>query len=218
MDLDSDAEEDAAGTTGPAVVASDRTVDDDDLDALLDADELARLADQRLDTASGGDLARDYQRQLGLPPSGAADDEAAVGEDSSDDSEEASEADEPESEPDAEAADEEEAQEEAERPASDGESTLTPQQVPEIITRDGQPLEDAVAQDLARCLDEVLAAQPDAIPVYAELVTFEGQDAVAFGLLTEQADTGAFTRREVWALDLASCRTLRFSQLGDDGR
>jgi hypothetical protein len=57
-----------------------------------------------------------------------------------------------------------------------------------------------------------VGADPDAIPAYAELATFEDADAIVLGLVTPDPETGAFTRNEVWVLDRATCQLLRFAQ------
>jgi hypothetical protein len=230
LDTDADvADEEAAdveGVDGPTVVADDREVDADDLDALLAADELTGLADQRLDELTGGDLARAYQVQLGQQPELQAFDDAqddaqdtapedaptadapdAAGDQDGDDSGDAEVA--PEAEMEADQPEDGVDDEDARRQRG---TVLDPEDLPEVRTREGEPLDDDATQDLARCLGEVLAGGPGAIPVYAELATFDGEDAVVLGLLTTEPASGAFTRREVWALSRDDCQVLRFSQ------
>jgi hypothetical protein len=179
-----DADEVVAG--GPIVVAEDRTLDADDLDDLLAGGELEQVAAQGYDAGLGQQVAGRFQAELGVR-------EPAV-----------------EARPDdLDAADEDRALQEApaEESAEDGSVAL-----PELFTRDGASLSPAEAADLARCLEEVVGADPDAIPAYAELATFEDADAIVLGLVTPDPETGAFTRNEVWVLDRATCQLLRFAQ------
>ncbi len=67
-------------------------------------------------------------------------------------------------------------------------------------------------QTLARCLEVVLAADPAAIPAYAELARFEGEPVVVLALVTPDAPGTAYTRSEIWVLSRDSCELRRFAQ------
>jgi hypothetical protein len=67
-------------------------------------------------------------------------------------------------------------------------------------------------QAITRCLDELLTGEGEAIPVYVEVASFDGEPALVFGLVTLDPATGAYTRPEAWVLARADCQVLRFSQ------
>lgn len=193
---DESLETEAFVTDGPVVVSEDRTLDDDDLDELLAAGELDVVASQRYDDDLGREVAGQFQSDLGVrapQESGAAD----LDRDGSGDDSEGSDA----------SAEDDAPQEES---TDDGDMAVS--SVPELLTRDGAPLEPAATADVARCLEEVLSADPGAIPAYAELATYEDAEALVLGLVTLDPETGAFTRSELWVLDRATCQLLRFVQ------
>lgn len=196
-ELESDASDEAVESEafvadGPVVVADDRTLDDDDLDELLAGGELDVVASQRYDEDLGRDVAARFQSDLGV---------RAAQEGGPTDRDEAGDAG------DAGVTAEDDAAQES---AEDGD--LDTSSGPELFTRDGAPLAPAAAADVARCLDEVLSAEPEAIPAYAELASYEDAEAIVLGLVTLDPDTGAFTRNELWVLDRATCQLLRFVQ------
>ena len=180
------ADAEAFDVAGPVVVAEGRTLDDDDLDELLAGGELEVVAAQRYDEDLGRDVAGRFQAELGVhaPQDAAADQDLDHDDDGA-----LEDAPEPES-------------------AEDDRAPVAP----ELLTRGGAPLPAADAADLTRCLDEVLAAEPGAIPAYAELATYQGEEALALGLVTLDPETAAFTRSELWVLDRATCQLLRFAQ------
>jgi hypothetical protein len=203
MDSDEGAtdESDAAGegalvTDGPVVVADGRTLDDDTIDELLTGGELDLVAAQGYDESLGRDVAERFQSDLGARST--QDDAAADPE-----MDEATE-DTPETE---DAPDEESAEDrDQEVPA---EEAFTGR---ELVTRDGTSLSATDATDVARCLDEVLGGDPDAIPAYVELAGYQDTEVVVLGLVTLDPETDTFARNEVWVLDRATCQLLRFSQ------
>ncbi len=182
---DESADAEAFGAAGPVVVAQERTLDDDDLDELLAGGELEVVAAQRYDEDLGRDVAGRFQAELGVraPQDAAADQDLDHDDGALEDA-----------------------------PAPESAEDDTAPVGPELITRDGSPLPAADAADLVRCLDEVLAAGPGAIPAYAELATYQGEEALALGLVTLDPETAAFTRSELWVLDRATCQLLRFAQ------
>lgn len=194
-------ESEASVIDGPVLVAEDRTLDDDDLDGLLAGGELDVVASQGYDADLGREVAGRFQSDLGAGApreGGQADldrDDRADGEDSA------------ESSGDSDDPAEDGAREES---AEDGDVAAS--RVPELVTRDGAPLEPDAAADVARCLEEVLSAEPDAIPAYTELATYQDAEAIVLGLVTLDPETGTFSRSELWVLDRASCQLLRFVQ------
>ena len=80
------------------------------------------------------------------------------------------------------------------------------------VTRSGEPLDARAAEDLARCLGDLLDHGVTAIPAYVELGTFDGAAALLVGMVTVDPDTSTFTRSEVWIIDRGSCEVLHFEQ------
>jgi hypothetical protein len=191
------ADDDAGGAfpEGPTVTGGDRELDVDGADALLAAPELEAVAGSALAPEDAAGLGADWATRLGAPLAGAASEEDAL----SDFGTEA----ETESADDG-AAQDEEAPTEGGADAADragaGAGVLVGPDV------DG----DALA-DVGRCLETLLATGDVAIPVTAELVVFDGDPAIAFGLVSQDAD-GQVQRREVWVLDRATCEVRYFTQ------
>ena len=197
----------------PTIVAAGRQLDDADLDALRDSDQLA-LRELGLDGAAGQELAATFQAALGsadaagsegIPGSddGGMDAADAGQESAADDADEDAAGDAGDADEDA-AGDAEIAEE------GDGEQRQ--RALPELRTADGTLVSVADREVIARCLDELLSGGRDAIPVYVELATYQDADAVVFGLVTPDPATEAYTRSEMWVLDAATCQVLRFSQ------
>lgn len=195
------------GPDGPVVVTGDRDLDAAAADELLAAAELEAVTDRRLGAANGRALASRWRDELG-PAEALAAPEAtlesapdSVQDDVANDAMEQEAADAPSIDSDAMddsalAADGEEA-----GPVG-GEAADAGGAVP------AEPDEDA----LLRCLDVVLAADADAIPVYLEAARFEGEPALVYGLVTIDPATGAYTRPEVWVVDRTTCEPRRFTQ------
>ncbi len=80
------------------------------------------------------------------------------------------------------------------------------------VTRSGEPLDERAAEDLARCLDELLDPGVTAIPAYVEVGTFDGTPALLVGLVTVDPETSTFVRSEVWVIERATCEVLHFEQ------
>lgn len=71
---------------------------------------------------------------------------------------------------------------------------------------------DADLQAVRACLGGVLPEDEPVIPVYAELASFEGADAIVYGVVSRAPDSGAFTRVQLWVVDRDSCEVLYFAQ------
>jgi anti-sigma factor RsiW len=104
----------------------------------------------------------------------------------------------------------------ADEPAPESDDVAGADAAPEVATADRQVLgNELTAEDeqaISRCLDELLAGAPDAIPVYVEVASFEGAPALVVGLVTIDPATGDYRRPEVWVLARSDCQVLRFSQ------
>jgi anti-sigma factor RsiW len=174
-----------ADADGPVVVASDRELDADDLERLLAEPSVQGLRAQALDLATGGDLARAYRSHL----------QALDREEMSTEQGEASDA------PTADAEDAEEPATEADEPAAD------PDDGAEAFPADGH-------ERVGRCLDVILegAGDPAPIPVYVELLRYEGEPAIAYGMLTPGGDGERYDRVEIWVVDQADCQVREFRQ------
>ncbi len=81
-----------------------------------------------------------------------------------------------------------------------------------VVTRDGQALSPGDAAAVRRCLSVLLEAGSQAIPATIELLEVDGVPAISYGLVTLDPGTNAFTRTEVWTLERADCRVVRFAQ------
>jgi negative regulator of sigma E activity len=173
----------------PTLVATGEDLDEAGADDLLDAIELQAVAAQGFDEELGRGVGIGWREALARFVSAST---ATVPELESDD------ADTPDSE-DAPAEDTADAGPSAR--AADGVRFLA----------DG-PVDDDALAAAERCLDEVLAADADAIPAYLAVVTYEGDPAVVVGLVTLDPASGAYTRAEVWVLDRADCQVRRFAQ------
>lgn len=65
---------------------------------------------------------------------------------------------------------------------------------------------------VGRCLDQLLVGEEALIPVYAELATFEGEDAIVYGIVSRERDGESFTRMEIWVVERGTCEVLFFTQ------
>ncbi len=97
-------------------------------------------------------------------------------------------------------------------PPSDGDAAGEDQEDGTGTATESMPRPDEPAEAIARCLDELLAADAGAIPTYAELATVDGAPVVLLGLVTRDPATSAHTRAEIWTLDRETCQVLRFAQ------
>jgi hypothetical protein len=172
---------------GPTVIAQERVLDDALADELLTSIELQAVTDLALGADEGGSLGAGWRQAL-------ADFHTA--------------ADEP--------AEDADVAEDAPQTESDEDLAATfdrtfAEDVAVRLFADAPPSDvDLAAAD--RCLAEVLAAGTEAIPVYLELATYEGEEAVVVGLVTFDPATEAYTRPEVWVLAREDCQVRRFSQ------
>jgi anti-sigma factor RsiW len=211
-----DGGEDAAGSApavpvGPTLLGSDRAIDEEGAAGLLRAGEVEAVVAQGLtpDEAQAlGDawaqaFGADAGRLRSLEDGGTAFDATAESGGESAAADGAEEASPAEAANDGAAVEEDLEEERA--AASDA--------VPSVVA-DLQILGDvdeAAREDVARCLGQVLGPSTLAVPVFAELVTFEGEPAVAFALVTPDPD-GDVTRREVWVLAREDCQMLYWQQ------
>ncbi|MEX1178416.1 MAG: hypothetical protein WEB09_08130 [Nitriliruptor sp.] len=190
MDTES-ATDDAAGAEsaltmaveGPTLTGGDRELDESSATELLDAAELEAVAARGLDRDAADTLGREWALAFGAGRAGG---DPQIGE--------------------GEAVPEAETEEDA--PAADA---------PEAAARVGTELQvgpevtDRDRADVGRCLEVLLATADVAIPVTAELVTFDGEPAIAYGLVGIDAD-GEVVRREVWVLSRDTCEVRYFGQ------
>lgn len=123
------------------------------------------------------------------------------------------------------AADEFQAQIEGETSADDGSARIAEEDAretdaavesapaPDIGLR---TIGDVSAEDLEAvrsCLPSLLEAQTAVIPVYAELVTFEGQDAIVYGLVGNDPAAETYSRVELWVVGRGDCQVVHFTQV-----
>jgi hypothetical protein len=173
---------------GPTVISQDRDVDEDLADELLASIELEAVTDLALDADEGGSFGARWRDAL-------ADFNTAVGDTAAGDADVAEDA--PQMETDEDAA-----------------ATADRSFVEDVTVRlfaDAPPSDEDLA-GADRCLAEVLTAGTEAIPVYLELATYQGEAAVVVGLVTFDPATEAYTRPEVWVLAREDCQVRRFSQ------
>ncbi len=179
------AEDDAAGAmstqlAGPVLTGGDREIDAGLADELLASPELEDVASRGLTPEEAATLGTDWALALGATGGSGAD--GATGLEAPD-----------------EPSDDDVQLEEA--PADAGPADVS-RATAEL--RVGSEVDDTGRADVARCLDTLLATGDLAIPVTAELVTFDGEPAIAFGLVGRDAD-GEVARREVWVLARDGC-------------
>lgn len=207
---------DGAGSGGrPIVLASDRDLAEGDVSSLLDEPALAALAQRDLGAAEGGAVAADFTRvlrdddrlraQAGSSPvpgdSGAAVTEDREEEAAPEAEEEAGTLDADEDAEDAEPTDDAKAGDDAEAGARlRGESFSTGH------------LDDDARADVRRCLDTLLEGADAPIPAYVEVTRYEGEPAIAFGLLTRSAEGERYDRLEVWVLERDGCQVRTLQQ------
>lgn len=105
--------------------------------------------------------------------------------------------------------------------ATDGGGEAATEAAPEEGADDGratadlQRTGDVSEEDLETirgCLAPLLSDDEPLIPVYAELATFDGRDAIVYGLVAHDPETDAFTRVQVWVVDRSDCEVLYFAQ------
>lgn len=145
---------DDAVADGPLLVGGDRSIDDRDIEALLEDPDAFGIAARDLEVSAARDLAPSFAQALGAGP---VDNDTAR-------------------------------------------------------LRGDADLSAADRVQVGACLELLLADAPDVIPTYAELVVFDGDDAIVFGLVTEDPESGRFTRREAWIVDRTTCEVRLFTQ------
>lgn len=72
---------------------------------------------------------------------------------------------------------------------------------------------EADLEAVRSCLPSLLEAQSAVIPVYAEIVTFDGQDAIVYGLVGNDPEQDSYRRVELWVVGRGDCQVLHFTQV-----
>ena len=103
-----------------------------------------------------------------------------------------------------------EAADSVEAPAPEGE--IPPQPESAQIQTLGD-VTTADLDDVRRCLDEIIASASPAVPMYAELATFQGEPAIVYALATEDPESGTLSRIEIWVAGRDDCQVRYFTQL-----
>ncbi|MFO7777662.1 MAG: hypothetical protein R6V28_04850 [Nitriliruptoraceae bacterium] len=172
----------------PVVIDEGRSASADELDRLLPRPQLETLARRSLSVDQGALLATQVQQRLlgdGAQSGREADGDAAAG-------------------------DEQRAEEERGDQPSGTAGSAPVDAV--IVTRDGRALPPGDAAAVLRCLAVLLEAGTQAIPTTIELLEVDGVPAIAYGLVTLDPQTDAFTRTELWTVERSSCQVVRFTQ------
>ena len=182
----------ADGLAAPVVIDEGRITAADGLDELLTSPDLQALAGRSLPAEEGERLAVRLQEQLLGDVAGA---ELGAA---------------PETNDGAAAEDQVEAEDEAARQGAEAEGAAPGAGV--IVTRDDAVLAPEDAAAVRSCLVVLLEAGTQAIPTTIELLEVDGVPAIAYGLVTLDPETGAFTRTELWTVDRANCQVVRFTQ------
>jgi hypothetical protein len=170
---------------GPTVIAQGRDLDDDLADELLASIELQAVTDLALDADQGLSLGAGWRDALASFSTADADTDAVD-------------------------TDEDAPRMETDEDVATFDRTFADDVAVRLFADTPPSGEDLAAAD--RCLAEVLAAGPEAIPVYLELATYQGEESVVVGLVTFDPATEAYTRPEVWVLAREDCQVRRFSQ------
>ncbi len=92
-----------------------------------------------------------------------------------------------------------------------------------VMTAPGAPTEfglrtvgDVSETDLEAvrtCLPSLIDSTSAVIPVYAELATYEGTDAIVYGLVGNDPEQDSYQRVELWVVDRGDCQVLHFAQV-----
>ncbi len=180
----------AAPPDGPRVRDDDRELDPEDVDGLLAAPALERVAGRGLSAGAGQDLAARFRDALiGRPAAGSGNEDAGRDLDAGQGEAESEQG------------------EATEGRMEDDAGGDAPSSAAELR---GGPLAGEDRAHVSRRLHGLLDAEPDALPALVELATFEGEPAIVYGLVTRQDD--AYTRPEVWIVAREDCQELRFEQ------
>ncbi len=100
-------------------------------------------------------------------------------------------------------------------PLADGEAADLPDDdtgAPDLRVFAEGPVQPADREDVDRCLDALAVDGEVAIPAYVEVLRFEGEAALAYGMVTRDPATGTFRRTELWIVAPDDCALLRFVQ------
>lgn len=177
---------------GPVVVALEHAYGRDEVAGIADDPAIQDLIAQGLGADAAFDRAAAYAAGLGVGDDGAVTMEApAAGA-----AEEAG--------PAADSADETVEQ------GADGETLRERGIGLEVVVRGDADPEDL--QSLQACLPSILEGAGTVVPVYAEIATYEGAEALVYGLVGADPDSGRFTRPEIWVVDRGDCQVRLFTQ------
>jgi hypothetical protein len=190
---EADGELRASDVGGPAVLASGRDLDEQGLERLLDEPTLEGLRARSLDLGTGSELARAFGAQLRADAdlqqygdgTGASDDVPAT-----------------------------EGGEEADAPVED---TSRDDAAPVPAPDAGDDASDAAGQPaVARCLDVLLegVTDPAPIPVYVELLRYEDEPAIVYGMLSPAGGAETYDRIELWVVGRDDCQVRALRQDG----
>lgn len=75
------------------------------------------------------------------------------------------------------------------------------------------PVSEEDLEAVRACLPSLLEAQTAVIPVYAEIVTFDGQDAIVYGLVGNDPAQESHARVELWVVGRGDCQVIHFTQV-----
>ncbi|MBW3658055.1 MAG: hypothetical protein KY457_05415 [Actinobacteria bacterium] len=84
---------------------------------------------------------------------------------------------------------------------------------PDIGLRTVGDVSEEDLEAVRECLPSLLEAQTAVIPVYVELVTFEGQDAIVYGLVGNDPAAETYSRVELWVVGRGDCQVVHFTQV-----
>ena len=179
---DADIPAEEAAPIGPQVTSTGRNLDDDTAATLVTEDAPLELAEVGLSAADAGRVRASYLDAFGARPPTAEHETL-----------EEAEADET---PDTDATEDLDAERRLGEHFLDVRGDVSPDDL----------------SDVTRCLEVLLEDSPEAVPVYAELATRDGEAVVAYGLVTRDPGTDTFSRREVWILARDTCEVRYFAQ------
>jgi anti-sigma factor RsiW len=184
----------AAAPVGPTVVGSGRTIDTDGVAELLAAGELEAVVARDLTVDDARGLGASWASALGADAGGPTDDAfrtEALTADGAEEAEAPAESSDTASADDGAAADTEDR---SRAPAEFGVADV--QLLGEVSERD--------LEDVGRCLSTLVTPTSVLVPALVELVSFQGESAIAFALVGDAGD-GTVTRREIWILEREAC-------------
>lgn len=172
--------------SGPTVVSAGRSFDADDLKSLAEDGRFDEVLAQRLDEQEAPSIAA--QHEEAMTGDGATGGDAGIAAESGPAQDEQAE--------------------------SSAETALAPpaDSARDFGLRTVGDITEAELEDVRRCLPQLLDAAP-VIPVYAELITFDGTEAIVYGLVGNDPEQDSYRRVELWVVDRADCQVVHFEQV-----